>query len=343
MTPCPPLHPTGLLATALSLLLIVPSALGQQTQPAATSTTAPVARTLWKIDDAQPEPSPLLQEWSRPGLSDDERDAIVRGALEQPFSELGPQLFEAMLSYRPRFVSCTPPPDPTRPWRDPRAVGPVHRGYLMVWHVWGELLRPRDQPDSSRVVLAMLERETREDAQLRLIGEIELRAWHPDAEPALLALANNPEAALAVRSAAARTLLRRTPIDTHIRTALAVIAEHPESLPGSARSDAFNDVLNQGNRLFKLSPDNKRATLRLGFETLAALQEDDVERGYHLARQMGFIMQRKEGFAPDQDDPEYRGEHGLKPSFFADTTRNALRYYAEHRESFEPNEKQPRE
>ncbi|MEM1213201.1 MAG: hypothetical protein AAGI68_12995 [Planctomycetota bacterium] len=316
---------------------------GQQTQPAtqpsAVWTTQPVDGVVWPHDPPQPEPSPLLKDWSRPGLSDDDRDAIVRHAIEQPFDIMGPQLFEAMLSYRPLFASCTGPPDPTRPWRDPKAAGPAHQAYLMAWHVWGQRLSPRDQPDASRVVLALLERETRQDARLRLIGEMEIRAWHPDAERVLAALANDPEAALTVRTAAARTLLRKTPINTHLATALQVIALHSQTPSDYLRSRAFNDVFNQGNRLFKLSPANKRATLRLGFKTLAALQEDDYERGYHLARQLGFIIKRKNGFAPDQDDPEYRGERGLKPGFFADTTRNALRYYAEHRDTFAPDEK----
>jgi hypothetical protein len=58
-----------------------------------------------------------------------------------------------------------------------------------------------------------------------------------------------------------------------------------------------------------------------------------VHGAYFLAIKTGDYIGQE--FKPDQTKPEYRGEHGLADSFFADTVKRALDWWSTNKERIE--------
>ena len=106
---------------------------------------------------------------------------------------------------------------------------------------------------------------------------------------------------------------------------------------GLDRCQAFNFTLNQGNRLFSLSEENRRKVLAAGFDIIADLPDKDLETGYFVARRLGFILKIKDDFAPNQKARKYQGEHGLTNEFFIDTVRNAIKWYSKNKKTIKSN------
>lgn len=85
--------------------------------------------------------------------------------------------------------------------------------------------------------------------------------------------------------------------------------------------------MNQGNRLFSLSNENRQRVLTAGFEAITELPDEELRAGYFVARRLGFMLKKEDEFAPDQKDPKYQGEHGLTDDFFTETVRSAIEWH----------------
>jgi len=116
--------------------------------------------------------------------------------------------------------------------------------------------------------------------------------------------------------------------------AVEIILSHNKGMP---RNQAFNFTINQGNRLFSLSDKNRRLVLAAGFEVLKDWTESELQHGYFVATQLGFILKIRDEFAPNQKARKYQGEHGLTDEFFIDTVKNALRWHAKNEKDIESN------
>ena len=78
------------------------------------------------------------------------------------------------------------------------------------------------------------------------------------------------------------------------------------------------------------------AVVRLGFDALAEERQASpnyVHGAYFIASDMGKYLGQT--FTPDPRLDQYRGEHGLRESFFADTVKNAVVWWEKNRHRYE--------
>lgn len=71
------------------------------------------------------------------------------------------------------------------------------------------------------------------------------------------------------------------------------------------------------------------AAIEAGFNLLQQLEARHPGDGYFIADILGSALSQQ--FAPDQNLPQYQGEHGLTDAFFSDTSCNALAWWKAHR------------
>ena len=158
--------------------------------------------------------------------------------------------------------------------------------------------------------------------------------WCPDAETVLLGLAKNKEEDLGIRRSAVSTLLSRCDINAYMPLAVEIVLAHKKGLD---RCQAFNYTMNQGNRLFSLSDENRRKVLVAGFDIVTELPDKDFQTGYFVARRLGFMLKKEDEFAPNQKERKYQGEHGLTEEFFIDTVKNAIEWHTKNKREIESN------
>jgi hypothetical protein len=275
------------------------------------------------------EPS-IKDAWSKEYLSPEERTALVERSKKEPFATIAPILLRTLVDNQMLLGYC---PWGDTPWNNDR-LRPTDRTYLMASVVWQQHMKPRDDLEKAPILLSLLQNASRQNEKSILIGAIKNSQWCTEAEKVLLAIAKDKKEDLGIRRASVSTLLIRCEIDIYMPLAIEIILSHDKGMP---RNQAFNFTINQGNRLFSLSEENRRLVLATGFEVLTDWAENELQHGYFVARQLGFILKIRDEFAPNQKKRKYQGEHGLTDEFFIDTVKNALRWYSKNKKDIESN------
>jgi hypothetical protein len=267
--------------------------------------------------------------WFKGDLSPDERTALVEKLKKKPFAEIAPDLLKVRVDYQ--FSGINPTRD--TPWNND-GLAPRDRNYLMASAVWQHHMTPKDELAKAKVILSLLQKASGKAEKIILIYDIMNHQWCPDAEMVLLALAKNKKEHLDTRGASVSTLLSRCDINTHMALAVEIILAHKAGLD---RCHAFNYITNQGNRLFTLTEKNKLMVLTAGFRIITELPDQDLQTGYHVARQLGFILKIPNTFAPNQSAPKYQRVGGLTDEFFIDTVKNAIKWYSNNKKELQSN------
>lgn len=101
------------------------------------------------------------------------------------------------------------------------------------------------------------------------------------------------------------------------------------------------DATSEGQEWFaslllrKKAPEWKARVLRYAFAVIQARRvalPDRLDYGYFLASSLqGYVGTQ---FVPNQSDPKYEGENGLKDAFFIETVENALRWWENNKNAY---------
>ena len=166
---------------------------------------------------------------------------------------------------------------------------------------------------------------------LKLAGEVESN-WVPEAEAPVAALFLNDATEAGVRLEALRCLLQNTGTK-YLPDAKKVASAWPET-PWQqllVKEDFIKTLIvaDSRNRNVPAKSEPDTEILRLGFGLLPTLEKEKAGTGYFLAGSLGTYVGQK--FSPDQNAPEYQGEHGLADAFFSDTSKKALAWWENHR------------
>lgn len=274
--------------------------------------------------------SSIKDAWSKEDLSPDQRTALVERSKREPFANLAPILLKTIVDFQP-FYGINPWGD--TPWNSDR-LKPRDRTYLMASAVWQHHMSPKDNLAKAKIILSLLKGASGQTEKSILIGAIMNNQWCPDAEKVLLGIAKDREEDPGIRRASASALLSRCDINTHMPLAVEIILAHDKGMP---RNQAFNFTINQGNRLFSLSEENRRLVLTTGFEVLTDWSDGDLRHGYFVARRLGYILKIRDEFAPNQKKRKYQGKHGLTDEFFSDTVKNAIAWCSRNKKNVESN------
>lgn len=267
---------------------------------------------------------PTIQEqWLKKDLSANQRDKLVELSKNEPFEKIAPTIIRAFNENQP-FYGINPVGE--KPWNNDRLT-PNDRLYIMAGMVWQHHMNTRNDPAKAKTMLALLQNTALKEEKLFLITYITYDMWCPEAEEYLAKLARDLKNPLDLRQHAVVALLNKCDINKYMPLGIAIIRAHKEGLP---RSQAFNSVTNMGNRLFTLNRGTMSSVLSVGFKILSDLPENKLRDGYFVARQLGYILKEKNGFAPDQKAKKYQGKHGLTDEFFTDTVENALNWYSQN-------------
>ncbi|MGQ9660772.1 MAG: hypothetical protein ACUVWX_00360 [Kiritimatiellia bacterium] len=267
--------------------------------------------------------SSIKDAWDKEDFSPNERTALVERSRREPFAEIAPVVLKVLVDYQP-FYGINPKGD--TPWNNDGLTA-RDRKYLMASAVWQHHMTPKDDLGKAKVLLALLQKSSLQPEKAILIGAIQNNQWHPDAETVLLGLVQNKEEDLGIRRSSVSTLLSRCDINTYIPLAVEVVLAHKAGLD---RCQAFPFTMNQGNRLFSLSTENRRKILVAGFDIISELPETDLKTGYFVARLLSFRLKQENEFAPNQQERRYQGDHGLTDDFFVETVKNAIGWYRKH-------------
>lgn len=253
------------------------------------------------------------------------RTSLVERSKRAPFESIAPVILKVIdhgpWAYGSSFSD--------EPWNDEN-LSARDRKYWMALAVWDHHFEGSDRNDRAKAkfLVTRLQKASGKTEKLYLISTLQHYHWCLEAQETLLKTARNPAEEFEVRNRAAQTLMRKVDPNVHVQSALTVALSYGD-LP--RRCEAFNDIFNLGNRLWTLSPENQRAFVVAGFELLGELPEEDMNVGYFVALRMNFILKIKVEFQPDRKNGKYDDRGNLSEAFFADTTRNALKWYAEHR------------
>ncbi len=271
-----------------------------------------------------------LDIWSKEGLTQKERTALVEESKKRSFAEIAPALLKALVDYHP-FYGINPIGD--TPWNDEGLTG-RDRVYLMASAVWHHHLASSDDLSKAKALLALLKDSSHMGERAILISALLNYQWCPEAENVLLEIAKNTKEDNSIRRLSVETLLSRCDLNTYMPLAVEIILAHKTGLD---RCQAFNFTTNQGNRLFSLSEQNKRRFLAEGFGIINELPEKDLQTAYFVARRLGFVLRIESEFAPDQKGEKFQGKHGLTDEFFIDTVKNAVTWYSKHEKEVKLN------
>ncbi len=196
-----------------------------------------------------------------------------------------------------------------------------------VGRAWEHQIQQLPPDTGGKVLLALLKDVARGKERLPLLRAL-ARRWDPAAEAELARLLGDAGESSELRQAAALALILHGTGD--YRDRMLAWAEKA----GPREKVQWYELLCDPRLKQRQGTDPR--VVRLGFQLI----EDEKARtpGYihgayflslHAGRYVG------EEFAPDFRDPRYRSETGLREAYFADTVRNAQRWWDEHRKAFE--------
>lgn len=160
--------------------------------------------------------------------------------------------------------------------------------------------------------------------------------WPDEAEQPVAALFRSAETDEQLRALAARCLLRNTG-RKYYGEIMAVTRAYPEGteLQRHFKAERLRDIIEADVRGRSSETDQHpldSELLNTAFALLPKLEETREGSGYSLALDLGTYVGHE--FKADQKDEKYKGKHGLTPSFFADTTRNALAWWERNRHMY---------
>jgi hypothetical protein len=277
---------------------------------------SPGPNDLHSPHQAAAEPGDLIGRLGDTTTSNQERDEIVEELVKTKPLESAPGILALMRE------NCSPmePGFGAKPWMEDRLSVRARIWYAAA-HVWDALFEGPSTPDRVETLLTLLTVNEDSYSRSRVLKKLRNDQWESSAEAPVSAMAADPRNDSSIRGLAFETLLTRTG-PKHAKDAM----EYLETLPPDEQAGAFVSILNTANGFFTWPEDLRKEVIGVGFGILEHTAAKDKKRGYFLARRLGSLLQVPGEFAPDQDDPRYRGEHGLNDQFFSDTVENALTY-----------------
>lgn len=198
---------------------------------------------------------------------------------------------------------------------------------------WRHPLAGAPSEELGALLLELLARAETAFGRQRVLFDLS-RHWHPDAEEPLRQLMMDVEQDLTVKLAAGFDLMLHCG-KTYHETLLNLAA----GSSGDEKREWWNLLVDPRHKSsMGIDPD----VVRLGFEVLGEEREarpDYVHGAYFVACKLGGYLDQE--FKPDQRRAEYRGTHGLKDSFFADTVDRAVAWWEENRRGYEQASTRP--
>ncbi len=200
--------------------------------------------------------------------------------------------------------------------------------FYAVDRSWRHHLRGAPSEQLGALLLGLLSRAETASGRQRVLFDLS-RHWHPDAEEPLCQLMTDPEQDLIVTLAAGFDLMLHCGKSYH-----GTFLDLASGSSGDEKREWWNLLVDPRHKsITGIDP----AVVRLGFEVLAEERETNpeyVHGAYFITCNLGNYIDHE--FKPDQDQRKYRGRHGLKDSFFADTVGRALAWWEERRRDYEP-------
>lgn len=209
----------------------------------------------------------------------------------------------------------------------------IDRAVVRVWRYHNK----RRFVSVGRALVAALSRTKSPDLVLRHFGEWQgcVNQWIEAARIPVLTLFRQSREA-EIRLAATQCLLHNTGqrhASEILRAAAKVSSKTSDEL--EYQSELLKSLLQwtrpTKNQTAQTQKPNA-ALLRLGFATLAKMEDGERGTGYSLACALGDYL--KVDFRPDQNDVFYWDESELRPVFYSDTSLNALEWWKKNQSRF---------
>jgi hypothetical protein len=199
--------------------------------------------------------------------------------------------------------------------------------FYAVDRSWNYQVSSLPRESAGSLLLALFEKATTANARDRILDNMTHR-WIPEAEAPVAAILKSPQESARVRENAALVLIFNGTGDYHH-----LFLEYAKQ----------GDFVQQKRWFGVLSyPRHKQRTgvdprvVELGFDLMLkelAASPGDVDGAYFFASWTGDYIGQK--FMPDHSKAEYQGEHGLAESFFRDTVKNAVDWWAKNKTGIE--------
>lgn len=199
--------------------------------------------------------------------------------------------------------------------------------FYAVDRSWRHHLRGAPSEELGALLLELLSRAETGFGRQRALFDLS-RHWHPDAEDPLRDLMVDPEQDLIVKLAAGFALMLHRGEAYH-----GTLLDLASGSAGDEKREWWNLLVDPRH---KSETGIDPAVVRLGFEVLTEEREanpDYVHGAYFVACNLGDYLGHE--FKPDQRQRKYRGQHGLRDSFFADTVDRAFTWWEENRHDYE--------
>jgi hypothetical protein len=205
-----------------------------------------------------------------------------------------------------------------------RQAPPGWQVFYAVSRSWSGQVRKLHSREGGALLLELLGRASTTGAKNEILRDL-VYCWAPEAEPAIAALLRDPFAESSVRTTAALVLnLNGKENYQNLLLEFAARSSH-------ADRKLWFGVLSDPRYKKRRGIDPR--VISMGFELIESelrVSPGYVHGAYFLAGTTGDYA--AQNFMPDQNDPRYRSETGLKDAFFEDTVKNALDWWQRNRD-----------
>jgi hypothetical protein len=191
--------------------------------------------------------------------------------------------------------------------------------FYAVARSWSHHVSRLPKADAGRILVLLLEKAGSAGGRRQILNDLAIH-WTPEAEPPVAALFNDAQQPFPVRRGAGFCLMLHEGKKYHER--LLDLARDADVEPRKQWFDLLSDPRHKRNAGY----DPRVAVL--GFELIEAelrKSPDYIHGAYFLAVKTADYVGVE--FAPNQGDPKYKGDRGMKEAFFADTVKNALAWW----------------
>jgi len=199
--------------------------------------------------------------------------------------------------------------------------------FYSVARSWDNQVKSLPKNSGGGLLIMLLNEVNTSYGHIRILSGLN-RYWVSEAESIVAKIMENSNEDIVVRTTAAKALIQHGENDYH------------ERFLAFAYSSNFKDQ----KRWFDVMTDvrHKRKTdidprvVQMGFDLILKEREllpNYKQAGYFLAITTGRYINQE--FKPDQNEPQYQGQHGLVDKFFSDTMDNALAWWAINKKTIE--------
>ncbi len=192
--------------------------------------------------------------------------------------------------------------------------------YYAVARSWNNQVNSLSRISGGKFLLTLLDEANTTYAREKILNDL-YHCWVPEAELILAKIMENSDEDILTRTTAAQVLIQYSKNDYHERFLVFAYSCNFEN------QKHWYNVLTDTRHKRKTGIDPR--IVQMGFDLIhkeRELSPNYKRAGYFLAIATGRYINQE--FRPDQNNPQYQGQHGLVDKFFSDTVDNALAWWA---------------